>query len=169
VLQSFITQVNTNFLDAMGRKIGFATTQDGDVELVRRLLTTMHAAAADFTLTFRRLTDAVDSDDDGALLAAFGENPDFPLWLSDWRQRLGRDPQPAADRAASMRRVNPAFIPRNHRVEAALNAASDTDDMAPFLRLLAVLQRPYDDQPENAEYAQPPQPAERVLNTFCGT
>ena len=68
-----------------------------------------------------------------------------------------------------MRRVNPAFIPRNHRVEAALNAASEHGDIDPFHRLLGSLQRPYDEQPENAEYAQPPQPSERVLNTFCGT
>ena len=68
-----------------------------------------------------------------------------------------------------MRRVNPAFIPRNHRVEAALNAASNGGDLEPFHRLLDVVQRPYDDQPDAAEYAQPPQPAERVLKTFCGT
>jgi serine/tyrosine/threonine adenylyltransferase len=169
VLQSFITQVNTNFLGAMGRKIGLATTEEGDVELVRRLLTAMHAASADFTLTFRRLAGAAAGDDEHELRQMFGENPDLPDWLRDWHERLERDPRSAGDRAASMRRVNPAFIPRNHRVEAALNAASDTDDMAPFYRLLAVLQRPYDDQPEDAEYAQPPQPAERVLNTFCGT
>jgi serine/tyrosine/threonine adenylyltransferase len=68
-----------------------------------------------------------------------------------------------------MRRVNPAFIPRNHRVEAALNAASEGSDFEPFYQLLGILQRPYDDQPEVAEYEQPPQPSERVLQTFCGT
>ena len=55
-----------------------------------------------------------------------------------------------------MRRVNPAFIPRNHRVEAALNAASERGDFKPFRRLLEILQRPYDDQPEAAEYGRPP-------------
>ena len=68
-----------------------------------------------------------------------------------------------------MRRANPAFIPRNHRVEAALNAASENGDLDPFHRLLGILQRPYDEQPEVAEYEQPPQPSERVLKTFCGT
>jgi uncharacterized protein YdiU (UPF0061 family) len=65
--------------------------------------------------------------------------------------------------------VNPAFIPRNHRVEAALSAASERGDLEPFRRLLAILQRPYDEQPESAEYQEPPQPEERVLQTFCGT
>jgi uncharacterized protein YdiU (UPF0061 family) len=68
-----------------------------------------------------------------------------------------------------MRAVNPAFIPRNHRVEAALNAASERGDYRPFRELLGILQRPYDDQPEVDAYAQPPQPSERVLQTFCGT
>ena len=169
VLQSFIEQVNSGFLETMCRKIGIASMEDGDVELVRRLLTTMHAASADFTLTFRRLAGAAAGDSEHALHEMFGESSDFADWLRDWRARLERDPQSAADRAANMRRVNPAFIPRNHRVEAALNAASDNGDMAPFHRLLAILQRPYDEQSENSEYAQPPQPSERVLNTFCGT
>ena len=120
VLQSFIAQVNTNFLEALGRKIGLASIGDGDIELITRLLTSMHAAQADFTLTFRRLADAAAGPDgEHALREMFGENADLPDWLRDWRQRLTRDPQAAADRAASMRRENPAFIPRNHRVEAA--------------------------------------------------
>ena len=68
-----------------------------------------------------------------------------------------------------MRNVNPAFIPRNHRVEAALNAASERGDLAPLRTLLAVVQRPFYDQPEHAEHMQPPLESERVLATFCGT
>jgi uncharacterized protein YdiU (UPF0061 family) len=67
-----------------------------------------------------------------------------------------------------MRRANPAFIPRNHRVQAALDAA-ESGDYDPFRKLLAVLQHPYDDQPEAADYALPPHSSERVLQTFCGT
>jgi uncharacterized protein YdiU (UPF0061 family) len=67
-----------------------------------------------------------------------------------------------------MRRVNPAYIPRNHRVEAALNAAY-AGDLQPFHRLLGILQRPFDDQPAAVEYQRPPDPSERVRNTFCGT
>ena len=68
-----------------------------------------------------------------------------------------------------MHRVNPAFIPRNHRIEAAIQAAVSDDDFAPFERLLTVLSKPYDDQPEFAEYAEPPEPHQRVHQTFCGT
>jgi uncharacterized protein YdiU (UPF0061 family) len=68
-----------------------------------------------------------------------------------------------------MRRVNPAFIPRNHRVEAALEAASTHEDFGPFHQLLKILERPYDEQFGSGEFEQPPAPAERVLRTFCGT
>jgi uncharacterized protein YdiU (UPF0061 family) len=68
-----------------------------------------------------------------------------------------------------MHAANPAFIPRNHLVEAAIRAAEDRDDFRPFEALMAVLARPYEDQPERADYASPPKPEERVLATFCGT
>ena len=90
-------------------------------------------------------------------------------WLRRWRERLASEPQNAAERAANMRRVNPAFIPRNHRVEAALEAASTHGDFGPFHQLLNILEHPYDDQPGCGEFEQPPAPGERVLRTFCGT
>jgi len=68
-----------------------------------------------------------------------------------------------------MRRVSPAFIPRNHQVEAALEAASMRGDFGPFHQLLDILEHPYDDQPGRGEFEQPPAPGERVLRTYCGT
>jgi uncharacterized protein YdiU (UPF0061 family) len=82
---------------------------------------------------------------------------------------LAAEPQDATERRDAMRAVNPAFIPRNHRVEAIIRAAVDEDDFAPFEELNAVLSRPFDDQPEFARYAEPPRDDERVLRTFCGT
>jgi serine/tyrosine/threonine adenylyltransferase len=159
VVEKFITQFDAHFLDGMRRKIGLVSAIDGDFDLIQRLFTTMQEDEADFTLTFRRLSEYPSEK----------VSPGMEAWLKDWRQRLEQDPQTATERAENMRRVNPAFIPRNHRVEAALTAASDGNDLKPLHQLLAILQRPYDDQPEAAEYAQPPQPSERVLKTFCGT
>jgi uncharacterized protein YdiU (UPF0061 family) len=68
-----------------------------------------------------------------------------------------------------MRKANPAFIPRNHRIEQAIQAAVEDDDFSLFEALLKVLAKPYEDQPAFAPYAEPPLPAERVLQTFCGT
>jgi uncharacterized protein YdiU (UPF0061 family) len=170
IVGPFIAQFEVQFLDRMRRKAGLVSVLDGDAELVKRLLTTMQHAEADYTLTFRRLALAAEEPaDDSRLRELFRDTSGIDSWLHDWRQRLAQDPQRPAERATSMRHANPAFIPRNHRVEAALNAASDGGDLEPFHRLLDVVQRPYDDRPEAAEYEQPPQPAERVLKTYCGT
>jgi len=169
-LEPFIEQFDAQFTEGMRRKIGLAAAMEGDADLIKRLFAAMQDAEADFTLTFRRLALAAeDPARETAVCELFAEPSDIKNWLQEWRQRLARNPQTAVERAANMRRVNPAFIPRNHRVEAALNAASERGDFGPFHRLLGILQRPYEDQPEVAEYAQPPQPSERVLQTFCGT
>jgi uncharacterized protein YdiU (UPF0061 family) len=168
-LQPFVEQFDREFMRGMRRKIGLETSHDGDVELIKRLLTAMQDADADFTLTFRSLALAAeDSDDPPAVLELFPDATNIRSWLKDWRARLAQEPPASAQRAARMRRTNPAFIPRNHRVEAALNAAM-AGDRTPFERLLAIIERPFDDQPESAEYMRPPQTGERVLQTFCGT
>jgi len=160
---------DAQLLARMRRKIGLASGMENDVELVRTLLATMQSAGADFTLTFRRLAQCAEEPAiDASLLELFASSADIADWLRRWRERLASEPQNAAERAANMRRVNPAFIPRNHRVEAALEAASTHGDLAPFHRLLNILEHPYDDQPGCAEFEQPPAPGERV-RTFCGT
>jgi len=80
--------------------------------------------------------------------------------------RHGLDPR---ERHRTMRSVNPAYIPRNHRVEQVLEAAVQRDDFAPFVELLTVLSRPYEDQEGFGSYAHPPKEDERVFQTFCGT
>jgi uncharacterized protein YdiU (UPF0061 family) len=170
VLESFAAEFNAQYFERLYRKIGLVSGGEPDADLINRLFATMQEAGADFTLTFRRLALVAESPgNEGVLRELFGQASGIDAWLRDWRGRLAADPQSAAERGMSMRRVNPAFIPRNHRVEAALNAASEHGDFELFHRLLAILQRPYDDQPEVADYENPPQPSERVLQTFCGT
>ena len=168
-LEPFIEQFDAHFLTAMIGKIGLSSAVEGDVGLIRQLLATMQHAQADFTLTFRRLATAAEHPGvEAELREVFKENAELDAWLARWRQRLASDPQTAPERARNMRAASPAFIPRNHRVQAALDAA-EGGDYQPFRKLLSVLQRPYDEQPEAGEYARPPQPSERVLQTFCGT
>jgi len=170
VIESFIERFDTHFLQKMRRKIGLVSAQEGDAELLNRLLAAMQDAEADFTLTFRTLClAAADPGEQATLRALFPDASAIDGWLRDWRVRLLRDPQSGAERVADMRSANPAFIPRNHRVEAALDAASEQDDFELFHRLLRILQHPYDEQPEAIAYQQPPAPSQRVLQTFCGT
>jgi uncharacterized protein YdiU (UPF0061 family) len=174
IVESFIVQFDAHFLEALRRKIGLATAEEGDADLINRLLATMHNAGADFTLTFRGLALEAENPTHApggrsGLRELFGTDSAIDEWLRDWQRRLANDPHSAAERGAAMRCVNPAFIPRNHQVEAALAAASNEGDYQPFQQLLGILQRPYADQPEHASYAQPPEPSEGVFKTFCGT
>ena len=130
----------------------------------------MAANAADFTLTFRYLAEAaVNVAADDTVRRLFKDPLAFDSWAVKWRERLSVEGGTSAQRCEAMRRVNPKYIPRNHRVEQALDAAVQRADWAPFERLLAVLAAPFDEQPENAIYALPPSPEEVVQQTFCGT
>jgi uncharacterized protein YdiU (UPF0061 family) len=170
ILTAYGSAFEARYHAGLRRKLGLSTERDDDLTLVLELLQAMHANKADFTLTFRRLCDAAaGAAGEAALEPLFADPAPLRAYLPRWRHRLEQEPGTADARAAAMRLVNPAYIPRNHRVEAVIRAAVDEDDFAPFEELLAVLSRPYDEQPEQAEYALPPEETERVLQTFCGT
>ncbi|PLU38164.1 hypothetical protein BMJ26_13935 [Sinorhizobium medicae] len=169
-LGEYGTIFQKHWLDGMRRKIGLITDEDEDLDLVQSLLTLMQKGKADFTLTFRRLAASAENVGADMELASLFEEPEATSpWLERWRRRLTREPQMEIERAASMRAVNPAFIPRNHRVEQAINAATEDADFSLFEALVDVTSRPYEDQPGRSAYAAPPKPGEEVLQTFCGT
>jgi uncharacterized protein YdiU (UPF0061 family) len=150
-------------------KLGLAEAQAEDPVLIKDFLELMTANKADFTLTFRRLSDAAGNPAaDAEVRALFADPAAFDGWAVKWRERLALEGGDPAARSVAMKAVNPAFIPRNHLVEAALAAAAE-GDLQPFERLIAVLARPFDDQPDAGEYALPPRPEQVVRATFCGT
>jgi len=170
LLGEFPEKFTAAYQSGLRSKIGLFTRRDGDEALVQDLLDAMAQNQADFTLVFRRLADAArDPENDREVRQLFAEPAAFDEWAIRWRERIGGEPQSATERSAAMRVVNPAFIPRNHRIEAIIDAAVNRSDYAPFEELLTVLARPFEDQPEFARYAEPPKPEQRVLQTFCGT
>ena len=169
ILGEFAEKFTAAYQGGLRAKIGLFSQRDGDEALVQDLLDAMARNQADFTLIFRRLGDLAGDADNDSVRQSFAEPAAFDEWAARWRQRLADEPQSAAERRAAMRAVNPAFIPRNHRVEAVIQAAMTNDDYAPFEELIAVLAKPFEDQPAFAGYADPPQPEQRVLQTFCGT
>ena len=170
MLGEFAEKFSTAYQTGLSSKIGLFTARDGDEALVQDLLDAMASNQADFTLTFRRLSDAALDPGRRCRSPAIVRRPcRLDEWATRWRQRISEEPQAPADRQTAMRSVNPAFIPRNHRVEAVIEAGVNRDDFAPFEELLAVLSKPYEDQPALAGYADPPEPHQRVLQTFCGT
>ncbi|TWT05946.1 YdiU family protein [Reyranella sp. CPCC 100927] len=170
-IDTYPARFESAWLAGLRRKLGLAQAHDGDMALAQELLTVMAAQSTDFTLTFRRLGDCVDDDPTAmaAVRSLFADPAAFDAWAVQWRQRLAREGRAAAAIQADMRAANPAFIPRNHRVEAVIAAAQTNQDFKPLEELLTVLAQPYDDQPRLAHYAQPPEPHEVVQQTFCGT
>ena len=152
------------------RKLGLFTEREGDAALADDLLERMAANRADFTLTFRRLCGtAAGPEGDAEVRTLFADPGAYDAWASGWRRRLEEEPVAAQTRAAAMRMANPAFIPRNHIVEAVLNAAVWRQDFQPFEKLLDVVSRPYEDRPNLELYTTPARPEEYVSQTFCGT
>ncbi|HEY2417745.1 MAG TPA: YdiU family protein [Steroidobacteraceae bacterium] len=168
-VSAFSPRYEEHWLAGVRRKLGLAEAEPGDRDLARDLLAAMHANQADFTLTFRGLAEAQELPADPAVRRLFADPAAYDHWALKWRARLERETPPPSVRAEAMGAVNPLFIPRNHRVEQAINAAIEREDFSPFVELLSVVTRPY--QPANAlvAYTNPPQPEERVLQTFCGT
>jgi len=167
----FMERFQEHWKHVIRAKIGLdVNEEEGDQALIRDLLILLYEQKADYTLAFRRLADAAEgSGGDAALGALLGDSGALAPWLAVWRERLSREAASPQDRAAAMRKVNPAFIPRNHKVEEALTEAVDHGDFSLFEALNDVLARPYEDQPAFDAYAQPPKPGEEVTATFCGT
>ena len=169
-LQAFEPQFQTARTAGLLRKLGLFAQREADAALAEELLQLMAENQADFTLTFRKLCDAAASPQGDATVRTLFANPAaYDAWAVRWRARLNEETQDLPARAAAMRNINPAFIPRNHLVEEALNAATLRQDFQPFETLLTVVSSPFDDRPEFKRYALPARPEERVLQTFCGT
>jgi protein adenylyltransferase len=164
---AFFAAAHGNVLRA---KLGLVRREESDPALAADLLDRMASGGVDHTILFRGLcAAAIDPSEDARIASLFAEPGVFHDWLQAWRRRLAMEDAAPDARAAAMRLANPAFIPRNHRVAQAIEAAVERDDFEPFETLVHVLGRPYDDQPAFAHLADPPRPEERVLQTFCGT
>ncbi|WP_044642816.1 protein adenylyltransferase SelO [Risungbinella massiliensis] len=152
-----------NWLSGMRAKLGILNEEEQDESLMEELLQMMQEHRADYTNTFRALT--FDTPEDTVL---FG-TPEFTKWHELWQTRLDRQQEPKESSQQLMRNSNPAVIPRNHRVEEALEAAVEREDYSVMEKLLNALSNPYVHSPEQAEYCTLPAPSNRPYRTFCGT
>jgi serine/tyrosine/threonine adenylyltransferase len=173
VLRSFTDRYRGYWGEGMRAKLGLGEAASGDErddgELIDDLLTLLHTQKVDFTSCFRALSSSMLGEAAPAR-SLFVEVSAFDAWAVRWRARLScqtRDPRAIAI-AEAMDRVNPVYIPRNHKVEEALTAAND-GDLAPFRRLLGVLGQPFDERPGLESYAAPAPASFGPYRTFCGT
>ncbi|EIM06972.1 hypothetical protein A1A1_08399 [Planococcus antarcticus DSM 14505] len=162
-LTKYIEQFQNYWLVGMRKKLGLFNEEIEDTELAEKLLDLMQTHHVDFTNTFRALT--FNKLHDSELFEA----PEFKEWHSSWQARLQRQEESLETSLQLMRDNNPAVIPRNHRVEEALEAAEFQGDYSVLQRLLAVLNNPYAHSSEQEAYTQPPEPTNGQYQTFCGT
>ena len=151
------------WLSGFRSKLGLLNREADDGALVEDLLDCMHRHGADFTNTFRDL--ASDFLPEASIFRAL----DFKQWFDRWQARLKRQPDSWEASRRLMNTHNPAVIPRNHRVEEALEAVVERDDFTVMEKLLGFLSQPYQDPSEQAGYHQPPPPSAQPYRTFCGT
>ena len=152
-----------HWLTGMRAKLGLMTQEPEDRGLAEDMLDMMHRFGADYTNTFRNLASGSLPDD------TMYQSRDFKEWYERWQARLDRQPDSRETSRRVMKTFNPAVIPRNHRVEEALEAAVEHDDFTVMERLLEVLSRPYTQPPEEAGYHLPAPASAKPYRTFCGT
>ncbi len=163
VIERFPKQYEEAWLGQMRTKLGLFEAKAEDAGLIDRLLACLQEARADYTNSFRLLSTLQIEDH------PLAGNPTFAKWHGAWRLRLEAEAKPESTVQAQMDTANPAVIPRNHLVETSLQAASEAGDFGPFHSLLQVLTNPYQAEGVPDTYTKPPEPSERVYQTFCGT
>ena len=166
-VKAFSTQYTNFWLDAMRAKLGLVTQADGDLDLVNTLYAAMAEQQVDFTKCFRRLAKAMVGET-APILALFTDSAAITAWLEEWQQRVHNEATDPQAQAAAMNQVNPVYIPRNHKVEEALQAAV-AGDMTKFEQLLTVLAAPFCERGEFGEYAEPAPASFGAYTTYCGT
>ncbi len=161
-LNAFEPAYKDKWLAMMGTKLGLAEADKQDERLVTDLLDWMHSNGADYTNTFRDLGRQVLPENQ------LYQSETFETWHRRWQERLGGEGRSLDSSLSLMRSVNPAIIPRNHKVEEALQAGEE-GNLNPFRNLLKALESPYEEADHLAPYQVPPKPSEKVHQTFCGT
>ena len=164
-LAIFPDRFHAAYLAGFRRKLGLpATVTEGGAPFLKLTLAMLTTQEVDYTLFFRHLTCIATGESETEFVALFNDTAIAETWLREWRQLA----MLTADSIAAMQTSNPIRIPRNHRIEQAIQAALKAD-YAPFHRLIDALAHPYAEDPTHADLEAAPTPAERVTQTFCGT
>lgn len=161
-LSEYFSLFHQNWLSGLRSKLGIFNEEPEDEALIAELLEMMQEHQADYTNTFRALTLNQLA---GQIMF---DTQEYKEWHSKWQKRLERQEESKNETQALMKRNNPAVIPRNHRVEEALEAAVEDEDLSVMEQLLEVLADPYAYSKEQEEYAILP-PKDCAYQTFCGT
>lgn len=168
ILEAYPEQYTQYWLQGMRMKMGLQTEDGDDLALANDLLAAIDGQKVDYTLLFRHLADVLHKDE--FIYSMFEDSSAIKKWVARWKDRIARDVNDTEESFTLMNNVNPIYIPRNHKVEEALEAAVSNEDYSKFEILIETLSKPFQLQDGKDEYAQP---AGKEFNTsfrtFCGT
>ena len=166
-VEAFTPVYECHWLERMRAKLGLAETEPEDGVLVEKLFNALEGQDVDFTGFFRRLADSARGNR-SSVRAVFTDVTAIDAWMDLWVARLARETESASSRADAMDRVNPVYVPRNHKVQEALDAA-DASDLEPFRRILSVLERPLERREGLEEFETRAPDSFGQYTTYCGT
>ncbi|PWB59816.1 MAG: hypothetical protein C3F18_00565, partial [Nitrosomonadales bacterium] len=160
-----------HYMELMRHKLGLVTDHPDDLALVNSLLEIMHASQADYTRLFRSLGHFNSAPDgiNAKLRDQFIDRAAFDAWAGSYRARLHMEQSVDAERKQRMDAANPKYILRNHLAQAAIRRAEESRDFSEVDRLLQLLRRPFDEQPEMESYAALPPDWARHIEVSCSS
>jgi len=167
-IQVYSEQYYQYWLDGMRNKLGLASNEPDDLSLANELLQSMEGQDVDYTTLFRQLAESLRGNKE-SVRKLFSHVEKFDQWYASWLQRLAREPVSIDARITAMNNVNPIYIPRNHKVEEALQAAEAESNFAPFEKLLSVLANPFEERSGLEAFSEPAPSDFPPYKTFCGT
>jgi len=169
-LDAFVPLFTAHWTKVMGEKLGIEDPIDSDKLLIENLLELMQTGHSDYTLTFRKFSKILTSNDNKDWLNLFHhpEDPNLLIWLKQWKKRLKSIPITKEQIAKNLDSTNPYFIPRNHIIELCISEAI-RGDLSRFDKLAQAIKTPYTEHPEFNDLRKPPEDHEIVRQTFCGT
>ena len=169
VINNFPNKMGEAVMNVMCKKIGLDGTKTNSHETLTKLLKIMLDNKSDYTLTFLYLSDIIKGKGDNLFKQQFLKPNQISNWLKEWKELIKDENLAKKAIALSMEGSNPVFIPRNHLVERAIEAAVESNDFSEMKTLLTILSKPYEEQSRYGEYMKPPKSHEVVHQTFCGT
>ena len=169
VINNFPNKMSEAVMSVMCKKIGLDSTKTNSQETLTKLLRIMLDNKSDYTVTFRYISEIIKGKRDSSFKQQFLEHNQISNWLKEWKELIKDQDLAKKEIVLSMESSNPVFIPRNHLVERAIEAAVENNDFSEMKTLLTILSKPYEEQSKYGEYMKPPKPLEVVHQTFCGT